>query len=241
MHLFQSIASSIPPICELTCFNLRIKIRYVSYIKLLDKCNIEQEQRLSDQLEEQKRGRGRPRSEKTKGIILDATRTLLLEFGYQRLTMEGVAKRSGASKATVYRWWPTKGALVLDAAGDEIAIGTVPDTGNTREELQIAISQLIETFCKPVASIVIFAAITTVEADPSMAATFRDEYVYPWRVSAAKAIERGIARGELAVGDTQFVLDVIVGTVFQRTLVMKEPMTVGLAEHLLELLLPQIH
>nr|MDJ0639949.1 TetR/AcrR family transcriptional regulator [Paracoccaceae bacterium] len=168
-----------------------------------------------------------------------AARELLLETGYQRLTMEGVARRSGASKATVYRWWPTKGLLVLEAAADEIAIGSVPDTGNTEIDLRIAIEQLIETFLRPLASVVIFAAITTVEADPGMAAAFRDQYVYPWRMTAAQAIERGIERGDVKSTDTQFVLDVIVGTVFQRTLVMKEPMTEGLAEGLLGLMLAE--
>ncbi len=181
--------------------------------------------------------RGRPRNQKTKANVLRVTRELLLESGYQRLTMEGVANRSGASKATVYRWWPTKGVLVLEAASDEIAIGTVPDTGSTESDLRIAIEQLIETFSRPLASIVIFAAITTVEADPAMAMKFRDQYVYPWRATAAEAIERGIARGDVVSSDTQFVLDVIVGTVFQRTLVMKEPMTEGLAEGLLRLFL----
>lgn len=83
----------------------------------------------------------------------------------------------------------------------------------------------------------IFAAITTVEADPEMAAVFRDKIVYPWRVTAAQAIERGIERGDIASDNTQFVLDVIAGTVFQRTLVMKDPMTEGLADHLVGLLL----
>ncbi len=181
--------------------------------------------------------RGRPRNQGTKVALLEATRALLLEAGYQRLTMEGVARRSGASKATVYRWWSTKGLLVLEAADDELAIGTVPDTDDTEVDLRIAIEQLIETFSRPLASVVIFAAITTVEADSDMAAKFRDEYVYPWRVTAAEAIQRGIERGDVANADPQFVLDVIVGTVFQRTLVMKEPMIEGLAENLLGLFL----
>jgi len=151
--------------------------------------------------------------------------------------MEGVASRSGASKATIYRWWPTKGVLVLEAAADEIAIGSVPDTGDTAVDLRAAIEQLIETFSRPLASVVIFAAITTGEADPGMATTFRDQYVYPWRTTAAQAIDRGIERGDVTSTNTQFVLDVIVGTVFQRTLVMKEPMTEGLADNLLRLIL----
>lgn len=197
----------------------------------------EQELELTDESVDGAPRRGRPRSTKTLEAVLAATRELLLEVGYQRLTIEGVASRAGASKATVYRWWPTKGVLVLDAAAKEIAIGPVPDTGVTKDDLRNAIDQLIETFSRPLASIVIFAAITTVEADPEMAAVFRDKYVYPWRMTAAQAIERGIARGDMASDDTQFALDVVVGTVFQRTLVMKEPMAEGLADRLLALLL----
>jgi AcrR family transcriptional regulator len=181
--------------------------------------------------------RGRPRSAASSDAILASTRELLVEVGYERLTIEGVAARSGTGKATIYRWWSTKGELVLDAAGEEIAIGVVPDTGETRADLQAAIGQLIGTFSRPFASIVIFAAITTATADPKMAQIFRDKYVYPWRKSAAEALVRGVARGDLNDEDIQFVLDVIVGTVFQRTLVLKELNTEGLTGQLIGLLL----
>jgi AcrR family transcriptional regulator len=168
---------------------------------------------------------------------LTATREILLNVGYSRLTIEAVATRSGTGKTTIYRWWPTKGELVLDAAKSQIQIGTVPDTGNTRTDLKAAIDQLIETFSKPLASIAIFASITTLDDDPKMAQIFRDTYVYPWRVSAAEALARGVERGDVSNDDIQFVLDVIVGTVFQRTLVLKDPNTEGLSEGLLGLFL----
>ncbi len=207
---------------------------------LLIRFLVERERVLEGRVIEQASGkprRGRPRSAASHVAILEAVRDILLEVGYARLTIERVAAQSGTGKPTVYRWWPTKGELVLDAAGDEIAIGLVPDTGQTRTDLREAIAQLITTFSKPLASIVIFAAITTAAADPKMAQIFRDKYVYPWRKSAAEALARGIARGDLRDADIQFALDVIVGTVFQRTLVLKEPNTEGLTEQLLTFLL----
>jgi AcrR family transcriptional regulator len=180
--------------------------------------------------------RGRPRSLKSWEAIRLATRELLLESGYSRLTLEAVATRSGTGKATIYRWWSSKGELVLDAAKSEISIGIVPDLGNTRDDVSAAIEQLIETFSRPLASVVIFAAITTLGDDPKVAQIFRDEVVSPWRKSAAEAIQRGIFRGDIAHSDTQFVLDVIVGTVFQRTLVLKEPQTAELAQNLLAMI-----
>ena len=183
------------------------------------------------------RSSGRPRSERSKSAILAAVRKLLLKDGYANLTVEAVARRAGVSKATIYRWWKTKGELVLEAAEREIGIGTVPDTGNSRADMDAAIGQLIDTFTRPLASIVIFAAITTGGSDPKMAQIFRDRYVYPWRVSAFEALERARARGHVSAGDLHFLLDVIVGTVFQRTLVMKEPMIEGLKENLLGVIL----
>lgn len=99
--------------------------------------------------------------------------------------------------------------------------------------MDAAIGQLIDTFTRPLASIVIFAAITTGTSDPKMAQIFRDRIVYPWRVSAFEALERAKGRSEISTEDLHFLLDVIVGTVFQRTLVIKEPMIDGLKESLL--------
>jgi len=181
------------------------------------------------------RGPGRPRSEKTRQLILGAARDLLGEVGYARLTIARVASRAGAGKSTIYRWWSSKGELVLDAVHEHIAIGVVPNTGSTRGDLHAAVEQLVSTFSDRLAGVVIFAAISTMDRDPVMAQVFRDRYVYPWRVSAGGAIQRGVDRGDLPPGtDVGFLLDVVAGTVFQRTLVVKEPDTEGLSEKILE-------
>ena len=180
--------------------------------------------------------RGRPRSRKSRDAILEAVRQRLLLDGYLRLTMEAVASDAGVSKATIYRWWKTKGELVLEAAEADISIGLVPETNDPRKDVEAAIDQLIDTFSKPLASIVIFAAITTGGNDPIMAQIFREKYVYPWRVSAAAALVRALG-GERDPLKVQFLLDLVVGTVFQRTLVLKEPNTTGLKERLLDLVL----
>lgn len=182
--------------------------------------------------------RGRHRDPEAQRAILQATRDLLLEVGYPGLTIEAVARRAGVGKSTIYRWWATRGALVLEATSEHLEIGVVPDSGDTRQDLLVAAQQLIDTFSDRLASIVIFAVIAHLEDDPSMAVAFRDTWVYPWRISAAAAIERGIARGELPAGtDPGLYLDVLVGTVFQRTLVVAQPDTQGLAEALVDVVL----
>lgn len=181
--------------------------------------------------------RGRRRDPASQSAILRATRELLLQVGYHGLTIEAVARSAGVGKSTIYRWWPTKGPLVLEATAGHLAIGLVPDTGSTREDLLTAARQLIATFSDRLASIVIFAVIAHLEDDPSVAAAFRDTWVYPWRASAVEAIQRGIERGDLpADADRDLLLDVLVGTVFQRTLVPASPQVDGFAEALVDMI-----
>ena len=67
--------------------------------------------------------------------LLHATQDLLIEEGFERLTMDAVARRCGASKATIYRRWPSKTALVVAAAAALFTAPEVPDTGDLREDL----------------------------------------------------------------------------------------------------------
>ena len=182
--------------------------------------------------------RGRPRDISTQQSILQATRETLLEQGYAGLTMGGVAARAGAGKATIYRWWPTKGQLVLEATAENLAIGLVPDTGNTRKDLLAAAKQLIKTFTNELASIVINAVVANLDDDPDFTMAFMVNWVLPWRESAEEALRRGIARGDLpAKTDTSFLLDVVVGTVYQRAIVLREPAVKGLAKAIVDLVM----
>lgn len=179
-------------------------------------------------------GGPRPHSEQ---VIKAAVLSLLLERGYPALTIEGVAARAGVGKTTIYRWWPSRAALVLDAAREHLALGLVPDTGDGREDLRQGLDQLVRTFSDPVAGAVAFVAIAGLEADPSLAETFRARWVTPWRRSLEAALQRAMARGELPADlDLGLAMDLLVGTVFQRTLVIARPATDGLPEALVALL-----
>src|ERR1700712_4178711 len=82
---------------------------------------------------------GRRRDESKDDAILDATRELLAERGYDGMTMDAVADRAGAGKATVYRRWPSKVQLTVDAVvcakGVPMAVDEIPDTGSLRGDL----------------------------------------------------------------------------------------------------------
>ncbi len=78
---------------------------------------------------------GRPPNPAIDAQLLTATQDLLIEQGYERLTMDAVAQRCGASKATIYRRWPSKNALVVAAAAALFPAPDVPDTGDLRTDL----------------------------------------------------------------------------------------------------------
>src|SRR6266581_6307765 len=81
------------------------------------------------------KGPGRPRSERAHEAILEATLDLLLEEGFTRMSIEAVAERAGVGKTTIYRRWPSKSDLVIDAIGGLQAEIPVISTGNLRNDL----------------------------------------------------------------------------------------------------------
>ena len=81
--------------------------------------------------------RGRPRSEASRGAILAAANELLRTIGLNRMSIEAVAEASGVGKTTIYRWWPSKGTLALDAYLEDMrAKVVVPDTGDGGQDLR---------------------------------------------------------------------------------------------------------
>ena len=82
-------------------------------------------------------GPGRPRSEHSRRAVLRATSELLREVGLRAMTTDGIASRSGASKATIYKWWPNKYAVAVEAFLSDLQEGAPePDTGSAREDFR---------------------------------------------------------------------------------------------------------
>src|SRR5271169_6509403 len=94
-----------------------------------------------------KRAPGRPRSEQARLAILRSTLKLLGKNGFSELTIESVAAHAGVGKATVYRWWSNKAALIADAfASSTTRKLHFPDTGSVRTDLSQQMRQLIKVF-----------------------------------------------------------------------------------------------
>lgn len=166
---------------------------------------------------------GRPRSEETKKAILTASYELLLENGFNTVTVEGIAERAGVSKATIYKWWPNKAAVVLDGffAATESML-QVPDTGSVREDLFIQVNNLAAFITSPRGK-VITELIAAGQFDANIAEEYRSRYFNPRRLISRHILERGILRGELKKDlDIELGIDLIFAPLFYRLLITGE-------------------
>lgn len=149
-----------------------------------------------------------------------ATSALLEERGFAELTMDEVAVRAQVSKATIYRWWPTKGMLVFDAfEADFIARQPLPDTGSLRGDLLTALRSWIRVVKGTVTGRTLVALIAEVQRDPELAEAWRDRFVLPVRARHRTMLERSVARGELSPDtDLDVVMDMTFGPAYHRLL-----------------------
>jgi AcrR family transcriptional regulator len=178
------------------------------------------------------------RSARAHAAILTATTELLTNVGYGALTIEGVAARAGVGKATVYRWWPSKGALVIEAVSLALPTPAPIDTGDLRSDLTAVVRRVVDTLTRVPEGAVIPALAADVMSDPQLAEQFRSRLLRPRRSAVAEVLLRAAARGELPPDvDTDALLDIYSGAVFYRVLVRGEPVTDLLADQLVELLL----
>lgn len=169
---------------------------------------------------------GRPRSEQARLSILRSTLELLGRTGYSGLTIEEVAARAGVGKATVYRWWPHKGALIADAfASSTTSKLHFPDTGSLATDMSRQMRQLVKVFSSPRGRIV-SAILAAGQTDREVIAAFRQRFLKPRRQEAYATLRRGILRGELRKDvDLDLLLDSLYGPIYMRFLIQHERLT----------------
>jgi AcrR family transcriptional regulator len=185
-----------------------------------------------------KRLPGRPRSEQARLAILRSTLKLLAKNGFSDLTIEDVADRAAVGKATVYRWWPNKGALIADAfASSTTRRLRFPDTGSVEIDLSRQMRQLVKVFSSPQGRIV-SAILAAGQGDQDLIAAFRDRFLKPRRRDAYAILQRGIHRGELRKDiDPDLLLDSLYGPIYMRFLIKHDRLTPLFVDSLCSLVL----
>ena len=165
--------------------------------------------------------RGRPRSERARKAILEAAAELLLARGLSAVSMDAVAERAGVSKATIYRWWPTKETLALDALYTEWAAvrPLARDTGSLRGDLLSLLRPWARLAGSRPYGRVVAALLTEAQTDPVFAAEYRQRFVEPRREQGREILRRAIERGEIpADTKVEVALDLLYGPLYHRLL-----------------------
>ena len=167
-----------------------------------------------------RRPAGRPRSEYARQAILRSTLKLLRKTGFGQLTIEAIAGDAGVGKATVYRWWPSKGALVVEAfassAEPELHF---PDSGSVFKDVSLQMNQWLGVL-RSRQGCVVRAVIAAGQSDGGLLEEFRARFLRLRRQEAYRTLRRGIERGELPRDlDLDLVLDVLYGAMYMRFLI----------------------
>jgi AcrR family transcriptional regulator len=180
---------------------------------------------------------GRPRDPAADRAILEATLVLLAEQGYADLVLLDVAKRARVSTATLYRRWPSKAPLVLDALRTLILTVPLPNTGETRQDLILFLKERMQTAGSPLLTQVIPALVAEGQRNPDLATLFWSLQA-PVRQLAFTLFERGIARGDLPASlDRELALDLLLGPITFRQFISGAALDPALASAIVDAVL----
>jgi AcrR family transcriptional regulator len=167
---------------------------------------------------------GRPRAAGVDEALLAATIELAGEVGISAMSMDDLAQRAGVSKATIYRRWPSKEALVLDALSSAIRPLDVVDTGSVRRDLEVFLAELVHRMRTGRTSDILPELIAASVRDPALRASL-DEWVRQRRQPLAAILRRAVDREELpADTDVETLVDALMGPLVYRRLLSHDPL-----------------
>jgi AcrR family transcriptional regulator len=172
------------------------------------------------------------RNERSHRAILDATVALIAELGYEQVSVEAIAKRAGVGKQTIYRWWPSKGAVALEALDERLrtapgggSSGDWPDTGDVVEDLRTQMLGVTELFSSPEVGPLYQGLIAAAQSDPALSRDHLEQLIEPSSIACRARLARAQERGELrADADCQELIDMLYGAMYYRLLLHTRPL-----------------
>jgi AcrR family transcriptional regulator len=179
------------------------------------------------------------RNEQARRAIHTAARDLVAELGLARVSVESIAARAGVGKQTIYRWWPTKCAVVLDALVAENVPpegpGPVPDTGDLAADLGSALRKSVSYMTDPANDNLLRAVTAEMQYDAGLAADVRDRLMRPQFDAIAERIRRAAPTGpDGRPVDPVVTAELLVGPVFHRWLLRTGPLDDGYLDCLVD-------
>jgi len=181
-------------------------------------------------------GRGRRPAAEVRASVLAAAGRLLLEDGLPAVTFERVAKEAGSSKVTLYKWWPSPGALAAEAYFTRSApLLEFPDTGDIRADLTSQLTSFVRWLVRDGAAKPVAELLGAAQTDPGVENAWAEQYARPRRELARTRLELGRSQGQLrADADLDVVIDQLWGACYHRLLVLRVPFEEELVPRLVE-------
>lgn len=166
------------------------------------------------------------RNERSHRAILAATIALIAEHGYDRVSIEAIAKRAGVGKQTIYRWWPSKGAVALEALDDSLAtVVDFRDTGDIVEDLRHHMQGVTQLIGSTQLGPVIQGLIAAAQSDPALSRAHHERVIEPANVAWLDRIARAQKSGEIrADADPQEIIDMLFGAMYFRLMLHTRPL-----------------
>ena len=193
---------------------------------------------------------GRPRDPRSYQAILEATIAVLHDVGYMRFAIEGVAARAGVGKGTIYRHWPSRGALVVEAITSpaceaatrgrwSMRAGELPDTGTLRGDLLAFLESVTAALTDAAAKEILPGLAADLNRNPELAEAVRARIIDPQRRALAQLIQRAVARGQARERlDVTLLCETLLGPVCYRAYLAGQPVDHAMLVQLVDQLLP---
>lgn len=172
-----------------------------------------------------RRGRGRRPASEVRAGVLDAAGRVLLRDGIQAVTFDRIAAEAGSSKTTLYKWWPSPGALAAEAYFTRSAPTLdFPDTGDLRTDLTAQLRAFVDLLSSGGASMPVSQLIGAAQSDPDLSRAWSESYALPRREIARARLRTAKDAGQLREdADLDIIVDQLWGACYHRLLVLRVP------------------
>lgn len=183
-----------------------------------------------------RRGRGRRPAAEVRTAVLAAAGRILLQDGMQAVTFDRVATEAGSSKTTLYKWWPSPGALAAEAYfAQSRRVLDFPDTGDVRADLIAQLGAFVRWLKDEGAEKPVSELVGAAQTDASLARAWSESYALPRRELARERLRVAQRQGQLRDdADLDIVVDHLWGACYHRLLVLKVPFDESIAERLVD-------
>lgn len=169
---------------------------------------------------------GRPRNPQIQQAILKAAADLVLESGFRALSMDAIAGRAGVGRMTVYRRWPNKAAIIMDAFVARVDPNTLFQPAKTYlDSIRLQMRTMAKAF-RGKDGVLIRALLAEAQFDPELAAALRERWTMPRRRMAIAYFEEGAKKGFLRADiDPNAMIDVLYAPIYYRLQIGTGPLT----------------